>query len=339
MTASSLALVLAAGSGIVTLALAGWVRVYALRRAMLDVPNARSSHSAPTPRGGGLAIVLSVLGVTLGGAVGGLIDPRLAVALVGGGALVAVAGWLDDVRGLGARPRLLCHTAAAGWAVAWLGGLPVLILPGGPVLLGLAGTLLAVIGIVWATNLFNFMDGIDGLAAAEAVVLGAGGGLLLMAGGAGGAILLPAALAMASLGFLFWNWSPARLFMGDVGSGFLGFTFATVGLWSERAGTASVLLWGVAGMAFVFDATVTLARRLRRGEALAAAHRHHAYQRLLRAGLGHAQVVGLYSLLNLGLAGFALAGRSAWLHPVTAVALAAALCAAAYLAVERRQPM
>lgn len=334
-----LILVLAGAAGVASYGIAGWVRGYAVRRAMLDIPNARSSHTAPTPRGGGLAIVFCVLAIATAGSLAGLVELRLAVALAGGGGLVALAGWLDDRRGLGAGPRLACHIAAATWAAAWLGGLPVLALPSGALTLGLPGGLLAVVGIVWATNLFNFMDGIDGLAAGEAVTLGSAGVLLLIAGGASGAILLPAAVTTASLGFLSWNWAPARLFMGDVGSGFLGFAFAVLAIWSERTGDASLLLWGVAAMAFVFDATVTLARRLGRREGLVAAHRHHAYQRLTRSGLGHAQVVGLYTLLNLALLGLALAGRVGWVHPFLAVGLAIAVCAFAYLAVERRQPM
>lgn len=339
MTSTRLTPLLTASAGVASFVLAGWVRGYATRRAMLDIPNARSSHSTPTPRGGGLAIVLTVLGVALVGAAAHLVDLHLAVALAGGGACVALVGWLDDQRGLGAGVRLACHFAAAAWAVVWLGGLPALALPSGPVPLGLAGGLLAVVGIVWATNLFNFMDGIDGLAAAEAVAVGASGVLLLLVGGANGATLLPASVAAASLGFLCWNWAPARLFMGDVGSGFLGFAFAVLGIWSERTEGASLLLWGVAAMTFVVDATVTLFRRLRRSERLDAAHRHHAYQRLVHSGLGHARVVALYTLLNVALLALALAGRVGWLHPLLAVVLAAALCMLAYAGVERRQPM
>lgn len=339
MTSSLLLLSVAAGAGVASLGIAGWVRGYALRRAMLDIPNSRSSHTSPVPRGGGLAIVVCVLGVALGGAALHVVEWQLATALAGGGTLVAVAGWLDDRRGLGAGTRLACHTVAAIWAVAWLGGLPALAFPGGGLSLGRPGAVLAVVGVVWATNLFNFMDGIDGLAAAEAAAVGVGGVLLLLAGGAPGETLLPATAATASLGFLFWNWAPARLFMGDVGSGFLGFTFAVLGLWAERTGGASLLLWGGGSMAFIFDATVTLVRRLWRREGLAAAHRHHAYQRLVRSGVGHARVVGLYTLLNLALLALVLAGGTGRIHLLVAVGLTVAICAAAYLTVERRQPM
>jgi Fuc2NAc and GlcNAc transferase len=336
-TLLSIGLLVASGLG--SLVLAGWVRRYAVERAILDIPNARSSHSAPTPRGGGLAIVVSALLVAEAAWAIGLVPGRLTAALAGGGALVAAAGWYDDRGGLTARQRLLCHVAAAAWATWWVGGMPELRVGMGTLQLGPWGVILAVTGIVWATNLFNFMDGIDGLAGGEGVTLGAAGAGLLLLGGAPGPAIIAAALATACLGFLYWNWSPARLFMGDVGSGFLGFAFAVLALWSERAGAGSVLLWGVVAMAFVLDATVTLVRRVRRGEALASAHRHHAYQRLVRSGLGHASVTVMVLGLNVLLAALALVFAARGGEPLVAVTLAILLCGAGYLLVERRLPM
>ena len=166
--------------------LTGRVRAYALARQLLDVPNVRSSHSTPTPRGGGVAIVVAVLLVLVAGVALKVIDSRLALALGGGGLLVAWVGWWDDHTGLRPQVRAAGHAVAALWALYWLGGYPTLRLGDFVVSLGPAGSLLALIGIVWAVNLFNFMDGIDGIAGVEAVTVGTGGALLLWAAGQSG---------------------------------------------------------------------------------------------------------------------------------------------------------
>jgi Fuc2NAc and GlcNAc transferase len=271
-----------------------------MERRLLDVPNVRSSHTKPTPRGGGIATVGAVLLALAVALPLGLVDYRLALALGGGGALVAWVGWWDDKSGLRPRARAVWHGAAAVWALAWLGGLPALRLGEWTVPLGLWGWPLALVGIVWAINLFNFMDGIDGIAGVEALSVGAGGAALLWTSGHGGSAV-PLAVAFAALGFLRWNWAPAGIFMGDVGSGFLGYVFAVIAIWSENTAGPPVLAWGVLAMVFVFDATVTLVRRALRRERLAEAHRTHAYQRLVQAGWSHAGVSGAVLGINLAL--------------------------------------
>ncbi|HEX2079721.1 MAG TPA: glycosyltransferase family 4 protein [Longimicrobium sp.] len=323
---------------------AGWmgtglVRRYALEKNVLDVPNARSSHRVPTPRGGGMAIVLTSLAAVAALALLGVLPWRVGVALGVGGLAVAAVGWVDDHGGVSAPARALVHFAAAAWAVGWLGGLPAARLGAGTLPLGPLGAVLAVVGVVWMTNLYNFMDGIDGLAGGEAVTTGViGGGLLLAAGEPG---LAAAALAVtgASAGFLVWNWHPARIFMGDVGSGFLGFAFATLAVASERAGAVPLLAWVLLLGAFVFDATATLLRRARAGEAWHQAHRSHAYQRAVQAGLSHARVSAAVVAVNLVLGGLAAAAwrRPEWLVPALAAGLA--LLAVLYLRVERLYPM
>ncbi len=317
----------------------GLARRYALANAVLDVPNARSSHRVPTPRGGGVAIVAAVL-LLIGALVGlGLTPPAAAVALGGGGAAVALVGWLDDHGGVRAIYRAAVHFAAAAWALAWLGGLPTVAVGTEKVALGLAGALLAAVGIVWATNFYNFMDGIDGLAGGEAVTTGGAGGALLLAAGEPGLAAAAFALAGAGAGFLVWNWAPARIFMGDVGSGFLGFSFATLAVASERAGAVPLLVWVLLLGVFVFDATATLLRRAGGGERLHEAHRSHAYQRAVRAGLSHRRVCGTVIAMNLLLALLALVG---WRYPVAlfpALLTGFALVAVLYLRVERLHPM
>jgi Fuc2NAc and GlcNAc transferase len=278
------------------------VRGRMLARGRLDVPNERSSHAVPTPRGGGLAIAAVVLGGLSFAALLGWIPFHVAMALVGGGLLIGAIGWLDDWFNLSAWPRLLVHAMAAAWALAWLGGMPRLQVGAGSVGLGLAGSLLAMLGIVWATNFYNFMDGIDGIAGVQAVAAGIAGGVLLMLAGAadlaGAAVLVGA----ASAGFLVWNWAPARIFMGDVGSGLLGYLFAVLAVASENRGAVPLLVWTLLLGVFVVDATLTLLRRARNREPVFAAHRKHAYQRAVQAGMSHARVSTMVLLLNGALA-------------------------------------
>src|SRR5687768_6531692 len=178
----SLQLILHASSFIAAAILSWWgtsiARKYALARSVLDVPNARSAHAVPVPRGGGLALVFVVLtGVTLGMVVGA-VPSRFGTAFLGGGAIVAGLGWLDDRRGLDQWTRIVGHFLAASWAVYWVGGMPSLNIGMSELRLGFLGFLLGVISIVWLINLYNFMDGIDGLAGINALTVGIIGGLL-----------------------------------------------------------------------------------------------------------------------------------------------------------------
>jgi Fuc2NAc and GlcNAc transferase len=284
---------------IVTVALTGAVRRLALSRGLVDVPNARSSHSTPTARGGGIAIVLVVL------AGSGLLMLRdgvmtaAAVGLLAGGALVAWIGFLDDRGHVPAHLRLLVHVVALGGALAAIGGLPPVPLQGGTVDLGLAGDAVACIACLWFLNLFNFMDGIDGIAASEAAFVSmAAAALSGTTGAPASLVMLWLLVGAASLGFLAWNWPPARIFMGDVGSGFLGFAIAlllvvSTGLSGLSVWTATILI-----APFFADATVTLVARIARGERWYSAHRSHAYQWLSRRWGSHARVTWAFILVN-----------------------------------------
>jgi Fuc2NAc and GlcNAc transferase len=323
---------------VATLLLSAAALRYARSRALLDLPTERSSHTQPTPRGGGLGIVVVVLaGVALLVASERLPAPT-GVALLGGGMLVALAGWLDDLRGLPAATRLIAHLAAALWAVAWLGGLPALAVGTETVRLGPAGAVLAVLGIVWAINLYNFMDGIDGLAASEAASVGTLAAVFLAPRDPALAAVA-VIVAAAAAGFLPWNWQRARVFMGDVGSGFLGFILAALALASENAAAVPALVWLLLLGVFFVDATITLVRRMVRRERWYAAHRGHAYQRATQSGWSHAQVTGAVLGLNGGLALLGWVSlRRPELLPASVLGAAVAL-AGIYLLVERRRPM
>jgi Fuc2NAc and GlcNAc transferase len=311
---------------------------YALAQSLLDLPNERSSHTRPTPRGGGLGMVLIILGGLTILAAAGEIDAATGVALVGGGGLVAMVGWMDDRQHLPPVLRLLCQTGAAVWAVAWLGGMPTLNFGSGSASLGMGGAVIATLAIIWAINFYNFMDGIDGLAAGEAASA-ALAGTVLLASRHSPLAAAAALVAGAAAGFLPWNWERARIFMGDVGSGFLGFVFGALALASENSGAMPTLIWLLLLAVFFADATVTLFRRIFRREPWYTAHRVHAYQRAVQAGWSHARVSRVVLLLNLGLAALAwFATRWPELLP-RMLLLAGVILVGLYLAVERWRPM
>jgi len=277
-----------------------WVlRCYALASSLMDIPNARSSHSVPTPRGGGVAIVLSFLAVLPLLAVLQWLPWPFVIGIVGAGAGVAVLGFLDDHGHIAARWRLLGHFSSAVWALYWLGGLPPLLVLGYAFDLGVIGHVLAAVYIVWLLNLYNFMDGIDGIASVEAICVCLGGALLYVLLGAAHLALVPVLLAAAVAGFLCWNFPPARIFMGDAGSGFLGVILAILSL--QAAWFKAELLWSwviLLGV-FVVDATFTLLRRLVRGDKVYEAHCSHAYQYASRQCAAHRPVTLAVMLINL----------------------------------------
>ena len=289
------------------------------RRAVLDHPGERSSHTQPTPHGGGIAVVAVVVA---GWSALSLRLPEVssdALVVVAACVPLAVVSRLDDLRGLSPAWRLLAQAAVIGAVLA-------LAEPAGPYFGGLLPPGLdaaaAFVLWLWFVNLFNFMDGIDGIAATETACIGLG--LVLVAGLAGGAGAAHAAvLAGAALGFLWWNRPPARLFLGDVGSVPLGFLLGWLLLDAAARG-----LWAPAlilPLYYLADATLTLLRRLARREKVWRAHREHYYQRALRRGLSQAAVVGAVLLANLALVGLAAAAAGGW--PWTALGAAAAVVA------------
>jgi len=210
---------------VLSTALTFQIRKSALHKQLLDIPNDRSLHSVPTPRGGGAAIVFVFIAAIISLMAADYVETKNAMILIGCGSIVALTGFLDDRQLLShARSRLALHFVAAVIAVSALGGLPTLPVFGTDVSLGFFGGILATIYLVWLLNLFNFMDGIDGISGAEVVsVCGAAAFLIHRATTDNNLTSLPLALVAAALGFLIFNWPPAKIFMGDVGSGFVGF--------------------------------------------------------------------------------------------------------------------
>jgi Fuc2NAc and GlcNAc transferase len=320
---------------LVGVVLTGWVRRYALAKRILDIPNERSSHTIVTPRGGGVAIVLCYSASLPALWLAGLLEGRVAAALLGAIAM-ALVGWRDDRASLPAAVRLCVQVASAIWAVAWLGGFPDLSLGSFALHLGVWGSVLAVLALVWLSNLYNFMDGIDGIAGSQAVVAGTAMAIILWSVGSPGLAIAGAVIGASACGFLAWNWAPARIFMGDVGSGTLGFAFGSIALAAERsAGVPALVLLLPLGV-FIADATFTLFRRLLRGERVYAAHRSHVYQQLVQRGWRHDAVTSLVVFLGLGLVAMALVAILSPALTVTMIALAAlALPGAGWFLVRR----
>lgn len=276
----------------------GAIRRYALARQLMDIPNARSSHSVPTPRGGGVGFVVAFLLALPFLVWAGVTDAMGALAIGIPGLLVAVLGFIDDHGHVAARWRLLGHFAASVIGLWLLNGLPPVEIAGRVLDLGWVGNVLAVFYLVWMLNLFNFMDGIDGLAASEAVFVLVGMAVLCTVTSQI-TLWTPLVLAIATAAFLIWNFPPAKIFMGDAGSGFLGITIALVTL---GAGWESPnLLWSglILSAMFVTDATVTLMRRLWQRDRVFEAHCAHGYQRVSRRYKSHLKVTLVLSAINI----------------------------------------
>ncbi|MFJ2428953.1 glycosyltransferase family 4 protein [Pseudomonas sp. NPDC087804] len=285
------------------------LRRYALIKSLMDIPNARSSHSVPTPRGGGVAIVVAFLLALPVLAGMKMLSPAALYGLFGAGLLVAVIGFADDHKHIAARWRLLGHFIVAAWALFWLNGLPSVELFGINIDLGWFGNVLALVYLVWMLNLYNFMDGIDGLASAEAISVCLGMCLVYWLSGNLELIWAPLILTAAVAGFLCWNFPPARIFMGDAGSGFLGIILAILALSSAAYGANLLWSWLIMLGVFIVDATLTLVIRALKGERLHQAHNQHAYQQAARRYESHLFISGWVVCINV-----------AWLMPMAILA-------------------
>ncbi len=278
--------------------LAGYAGAFAMARwrVLVDRPNERSSHKLPTPRGGGIGLAAGVIG---GGALvaGGM--PAIGPVAVGA-AIAAIAGLADDARAQGAAIKFGAQFLAAFVAIAGGAIVERIYVPGyGPVELGVLGPALTFLWFVGLTNAYNFMDGLDALAGSTGTIAAAAAGCVLMVAGVADLAALAFVLAAACAGFLALNLPPARVFMGDVGSQFLGFAFAGLGVFAAGASTDGRYLWlvPVLLMHFLFDTIFTAARRLAAGENVFAAHRTHLYQKLNQSGVAHGRVAALLAAM------------------------------------------
>ena len=282
------------------------VRLWALAKNRLDIPNERSSHQVPTPRGGGIGIFVVTVSVFLIAYSLFFADTPLLTVVVYclTAVLVAVTGWLDDRQTLPVLVRLAAYSGAVLLFVLGVGIVNIIQIPAVTSALYLPAVLGVILTYFWLAgfiNAFNFMDGIDGLAGAQALIAACAWCLLFRSENLWTLSLLAGLVAATSVGFLFLNLPPAKIFMGDVGSTFLGFTLAALpvlafqDLHNPRLFTAGILIVAP----FLFDTILTLVRRALKKENILKAHRSHLYQRLVIAGFSHAKVTTLYSGLAL----------------------------------------
>ena len=341
----ALGLAVAALAG--ALAMVAVVRHWAVHHGFLDIPSPRSSHLTPTPRGGGIGIVIATAASWWAYVV---VSAPARVERLGwlllAALLVAIVSFTDDLRSLPYQVRLAVHGAAGLVVLAVLPGWEAMTLPlVGTVHPGWFGAALALLWVVGLTNAYNFMDGIDGLAGGQGVLAGLGWFAAGWVTHTPAVAALGLVLAASCAGFLWYNWAPARIFMGDVGSAFLGFCFASLPLLHTHLTVArgdgpigflvgALLLWP-----FLFDTVYTVIRRAIRGERLVAPHRSHLYQRLVVAGASHAQVTLEYltlSAIGAGLAVLRIA-RPSTLTDLAVVVIPLALGMALRRQVARRE--
>lgn len=274
-----------------TILLTFLVRKWAIHRAILDLPNERSSHTIPTPRGGGLAFSTVWFTYLIYAYFKCMIEKDLFLAL-GSGLLLVVIGFVDDIISLKPSIRIIFQLLACSIALYFLKGLIVIDLGYDVININLWLNLVVLLGMVWMVNLYNFLDGIDGYAATEAIFVFGALGLFL-----GDALAW--VMVFTVLGFLFWNWQPAKIFMGDVGSTLLGFNIAVFAIYSQNTMRFPIIGVVILSSVFWFDATITLYRRWRNGEQLSKAHRKHAYQRIVQSGWSHHKTVLNLLVINI----------------------------------------
>lgn len=293
------ALLIPAAVFLAAAALTGAMRRAAIRmRVLLDRPVSRSAHSDPVPTGGGLVIVALFLAAVAWYCLSGRLAVHYGMAFLGA-ALVAAIGLADDIRPLGVGRRMACHVLAAAWSLWWMGEIPPAAVGGWVIesqwLLG--GLLL--LSLVSLLNLYNFMDGIDGLAGGELLFVASMALLFAAAAGDRDVALPSAVLLAAGAGFLVWNWPPARIFMGDVGSGFIGLCLGIIAMISLHQGSMSVWTWVILLGVFITDSTLTLLRRVAGGEPWYQAHASHAFQHAARRYGSHRKVTMAVMAVNL----------------------------------------
>jgi len=284
-------LLISAGIFFLSFILTYIIKKLASRLNVIDIPNERSSHIIPTPRGGGLSIVIAwYLGISVLYYFN-LIEKQLYFSLLCG-VLLAVIGLVDDVINLSPFIRLISQIITVLAAFIFLKGIEPAQFAGFEINYNYILYPITIIGMVWFINLYNFLDGIDAYVSIETIFLAAA--FYFFTGD-----LITLILAASVLGFLFWNWPKAKIFMGDVGSTQLGFIIVVLGIYFHNEAELSILYWILLSAPFWFDATLTLYRRWRNQEKLSEAHKKHTYQRIVQAGFSHLKTDLYLILINL----------------------------------------
>jgi UDP-N-acetylmuramyl pentapeptide phosphotransferase/UDP-N-acetylglucosamine-1-phosphate transferase len=319
---------------VVILSFAGTILVirFASVKNIIAVPNNRSSHSRPIPKIGGISVIIVwYIAICICYFALDTIDSRLFLALICC-IPVALISLLDDIIHINPWIRLMVHILSASAALWFLGGLEKVDF--GYFVLQRSSFLniFSIFGIVWYTNLFNFIDGIDGYLGSEVLFVCLAAFILT-------GLHFPLFLAAATAGFLILNWQPAKIFMGDIGSTTIGFTIAVFAFHYQNTNQSSILLWLLLTSLFWFDATITLIRRIIHMENILTAHKKHAYQRIVQSGFSHQKTVIIAMIINLGIFCLALFAIASPKLILVFLALDVLLLGAILKYVDRKFPM
>jgi len=282
-----------------SISVTGLLLTYALKYSLIDVPNERSSHLIATPRGGGLSIVIPVLFCIAVLFLTAHLEISITLALGVGCFFVASVGWIDDHRHIPANWRALFYGIAAALSVYFLADNSNYQSVYQHLSFGVVSSFLIVFWIVWMTNLYNFMDGTDALAAIQTICAGISIGVIFWLEGQYGLATVCFVISASSCGFLFWNWPPAKIFMGDVGSCSLGFCFGVFAVIGEVQGSVPFVVFFILLSIFICDTTFTLLMRIIRNEKWYQAHKSHAYQRLVQLGMSHKKLAIIVLFVNV----------------------------------------
>jgi UDP-N-acetylmuramyl pentapeptide phosphotransferase/UDP-N-acetylglucosamine-1-phosphate transferase len=301
-------------------------KAWAVKKKVMDYPNERSSHSIPTPRGGGIAIVAAFYSAILFMFITGQLKKDLFLALLPGIGL-ALIGVFDDLRSLSPKIRLIFQLLFSGLALYFLGGFHSFFNDN----LVWLWSILALFGFVWFINLFNFLDGSDGYASMEAITI-----TIILWYFTGMNILL--ILAFSIGGFLYWNWPKAKIFMGDVGSTTLGFVLIVFGVYFHNNHQFDFAWWLIITSLFWFDATITLLRRILSKEKLSRAHKNHIYQRAILGGFSHLKTMLAGLLINMLLLAICIAVKSEIISLVLGSILALLILLIALIYIDKKYP-
>jgi glycosyltransferase WbpL len=291
----SLLVFVAIVSGVIT----NFIRYISIKKKLYDIPNDRSSHDTPKPKGGGLAIVLILLITIVGLFFNQQIDFDISISLLIGLGIVAAVGFVDDYKNLSVSIRALVYVFAAAFSIYSIGGINVLSINNYQIQLNFFGLFLAMLYVVWVTNLYNFMDGTDGFAAIQTICVCIFCGLLFYLTANTAFTILLLCLVASTIGFLYWNWSPAKIFMGDVGSCTIGFLFGLLSIYTEKQGIITISVWLILLSPFFGDATYTLLKRMANREEWYEAHNSHAYQKLYQLGISHSKLAFALLITNI----------------------------------------
>ena len=276
---------------IISFTLTYLIKNYYIKNSLLDEINERSSHTIPTPHGGGISLSITWFIGIIYLYFTNTIDTNLFYALMVG-IVISIVSFFDDIYELSPKIRLITQASVSALGIVSLGGLNVLDFGLFTISNSMVTSFVAFIAIIWFINLYNFLDGINGYAGSEIVFLCIAGFLLF----GGGHFII---LAVSTLGFLYWNWNKAKIFMGDVGSTLLGYNVAIFTIYYSNQEPSNLWIWIILFGLFWFDATLTLIRRKLNGEKLSQAHKKHAYQRLTQAGWSHLEVSSWAIIVNL----------------------------------------